>query len=495
MSYVDEAIQAFTAGRNSKLQQEDSQRKAARDQREEEESKLRIDMHKLAMQREKLERQYKAYQQNKDNAAQSGEEALNTTLKTVPGATPGAPQVATKLPNPTLAGSIGGPTSVPGPAPEPPGVATGASQLPQAFNQPGVSDPESGLNLPATIISPLIEAIKARAAAQYKQQQDLAFTKEKARASGQLTTIPAQGFGPGDEVPSSIADAYIRAQTPAKPGRHVVKGVMVDDNGKVLYTAPGGMEDGNLPGNMAFTGKEYVASLPPKLRDVVQSALNGNIPVTLASKRAGGMNQLEFASILTHADPNFRSNDINLRFKTQTEYNPQGKIGVKIGSVNTAIKHAADLSDAVKGLNNYQIRAINTALLAGKRAIGDPAVDKFLTIAHSFATETAAALKGGAAAPATSEIKDQLVLWAKEGSPAQLLDGVLKPTVKLLGSRIDTFSEQYEDSMGKKAKKPFITKNTRKALEKIGVADYFPAEQEEDTAAEDAFVNEFQAPR
>ena len=145
-------------------------------------------------------------------------------------------------------------------------------------------------------------------------------------------------------------------------------------------------------------------------------------------------------------NPGYDATQFTNRAKTRPAFTT-GTQGQQITSINTAIGHLDQMSEAIKALNSGDVQAVNAAKNWFKTQTGSPDVSNFNTIKDFVSSELAAVAKKGAGSDA--EIKAMRDQAAAKSSPAQLA-GYVDTVIPLMGSKLSALNYQYHQAMGDK---------------------------------------------
>lgn len=221
-------------------------------------------------------------------------------------------------------------------------------------------------------------------------------------------------------------------------------------------------------------GEERLASIrekDPRRAALLEGMLSGKVdPYKTSSLR--GTDRANMIADAQLIDPTYDPSAAQSRVKTRQDFTT-GAAGKNIRSINTAIKHIDTLDNALKKIGLTRFPWVNKAANWFRTQTGDPSIARLQTAALAVATEMAAALKGGNAAPTTQEINEQLATISSISSPDQWR-AVLESRAELLAGRLTTLQEQYAQAFGGRSPdRPFIFAETAKVLRGLGLADKF----------------------
>jgi hypothetical protein len=212
------------------------------------------------------------------------------------------------------------------------------------------------------------------------------------------------------------------------------------------------------------TGDEFLKSLRPDIGNQVKALAEGRMafPSSFALKTPYWQQMLQAVS---QYDPSFDAINYNTRASTRKAFS-SGKQSQDVNALNTVISHISKLSDAAEALNNTDYPALNSVLNTLSKAVGKPTVTNFETIQKAVADEVTRVWRqsGGS----VEDIAAARANLDAAKSPDQLR-GAIAQYGELLGGKIASMQEQYQQGMGKSAdaNATLIRPDTKQTLEKI----------------------------
>jgi hypothetical protein len=133
-------------------------------------------------------------------------------------------------------------------------------------------------------------------------------------------------------------------------------GILNESDGSIKPIAPpngGAAGSGGGLGDMSKTGAEYLATVPPAQRGVLQGMVDGTIqpPSSFAASKPYWQNMLAAAK---QVDPNFDANTWASRHKMSTDIASSGNssVGGILANGKSSFSHLADLSKSMADLGN-----------------------------------------------------------------------------------------------------------------------------------------------
>ncbi len=163
-------------------------------------------------------------------------------------------------------------------------------------------------------------------------------------------------------------------------------------------------------------------------------------------------------------DPSWDQSVWNLRNKTNGDWAPNGIAGKTMTSFNFAGRHMAELGELTKGLNENQIRTINSTKNWIKTQFSDPQIEKWRNQALIVATEVPKNLRGAGVLNQQEEERwnDRLLNSPK----AETYLAGLGQVGHALSVRNDETAQQYKDIM-KKDPPYVLSEGAKKAFEQM----------------------------
>jgi hypothetical protein len=122
-----------------------------------------------------------------------------------------------------------------------------------------------------------------------------------------------------------------------------------------------------------------------------------------------------------------------------------GSQGQQANSMNTAIGHLDQMSDAMKGLDNSDVQVVNQAKQWLGTQFGGAAATNFNTLKVAVSGELASVLKKSGATDA--EIRNVESTISSKNSPTQL-SGYIDTQIPILGSKLSALNYQFHQAMG-----------------------------------------------
>jgi hypothetical protein len=194
--------------------------------------------------------------------------------------------------------------------------------------------------------------------------------------------------------------------------------------------------------------------------EAVMNMVQGKIPArSLGSMRKGRREYLvAMASALTGRD--YNESQVSAMAKTRSNF-ATGAEANNIRSINTAIQHLSESEKAVQDIyESFNMSGITRAALGGGRfpslnsmmnwmskEVGSDKVTKLEGALEAAASEMAAALKGGRAAPTEKEIQAQKEIISSFSSPDQIR-GYIETNSRLLSGRLHALEGQWKSVFG-----------------------------------------------
>lgn len=201
------------------------------------------------------------------------------------------------------------------------------------------------------------------------------------------------------------------------------------------------------PGDSSLTGEDYLKTLTPAMASQAKALSEGrmNLPTGFALKSP----QIQaLLAATSQYDPSFDVANAPGRIATRKDFT-SGKAAQNITALNTAMNHAATLSDAYDALNNGSIPAINGVMnwLGQQTGIGNAqtSATKVSAAAHALSGELAKVFRSTGMAEADIKAWEDKI--STKASPAQS-KAVLQQAMELMGGRINALGEQYNQGMG-----------------------------------------------
>lgn len=153
----------------------------------------------------------------------------------------------------------------------------------------------------------------------------------------------------------------------------------------------------------------------------------------------------------------------------QRSYQPDGRIGLKVANLNTAVEHTGKLIELVDKLGNDNQQFVNSAKNWIAQTFGTQKaipLNSFEAVKSALAGELGALFKGGNASATDTEIENISKVISSAQNP-MALKGALVKFLEVGKDRIDMFAEPYNERFGEN--KDFLNSNPRKILRNMGV--------------------------
>ncbi len=192
-------------------------------------------------------------------------------------------------------------------------------------------------------------------------------------------------------------------------------------------------------------------------------------------------------ALATKFDPRYDDNKFDTRHDTLTDYDPKGKSGKTIASLNMAMQHLADISDSSAALHNGNFTTYNAVANAVSSRLGSGSQAAAQANMAASIGELATVFKG---TPGTDQEIKNLEVLTTSSSPDQV-KAVVAEELKLVGARLNTLNDTYVSAMGKVPDTPLIKPTTSSALTKLSKNGYsidVPGFDAEATTALDSIV-------
>lgn len=228
---------------------------------------------------------------------------------------------------------------------------------------------------------------------------------------------------PGVDVPFSPEVEKQKARI-AQAGKAVINNTLPGMNGAAASAATG------------KTGAEFLSTLPSGISAQVKAIAEGRATMPSGSTRSQAAQQLR--SLVFQYDPEY--SDQRAQIRRAFTSGPDGK---NIGALNTAAVHADQLLDAAKSMQNGAFVPGNQAYNALRTAFGSNVVSNFELTKDAVAGELANALKGNATDIEIANISKSI----KSAGSGQQLQGAVQTALHLLGAKLHTYQERYQQQI------------------------------------------------
>ena len=202
---------------------------------------------------------------------------------------------------------------------------------------------------------------------------------------------------------------------------------------------------GGGSGDSTKTGADYMASLQPAQRALVQGVIDGRMPLP-ANPRTPA--QFSLAQDVALADPGFNSATFKQNESTYLDmFSTKGKTAQSLRSMSTAMDHAGTLSDMIDKLGNNDTPLIGGAINSVKNAF-DPnsrsVSSQMGPLIQQLSIEAASAAQGGT--PHEAEVQGYLKTLKDPSSQPTEQRGALMGIVSALYSRYNEIQSSYDRS-------------------------------------------------
>lgn len=285
--------------------------------------------------------------------------------------------------------------------------------------------------------------------------------------------LAAYNAGPGrvqaaqgqPQAPMTLAQYEAQRAEHAKPGliqqraeqwQQLVQAGAVDPSNTALrnqYLLSGkaagfqGSETAPTLGDISKSGTDYIGTLSPSDRDVVQSYIDGRqaVPTGTALKNPHIMSLVQAAY---HADPELEAGTFNSRVKTRQAFTSAAGLNSpasQIRTLNTASGHLNQLLGDVLQLDNGDVNAVNATENYLGSKVGNTKFTNLKADLTPVVSEVASLYKGGQATDA--EIKSMMDSFPINGSKSQQIS-VIERWIGLLHSKLGALNTQYAQGMG-----------------------------------------------
>jgi len=357
------------------------------------------------------------------------------------------------------------------PAPVGPPSELGLPALPKV-QIPGVEE----FGIQPREASPVEEALTARVSTEREAARAFAerlfqegqVAEERARIEAKYRKPPSVGtFKPVLDKQTGETVLRTDEQIASDPGRFGPK--PEPQKGTELATAAWDKIIAQVPeGQDVPTGEDFLRLIPISERNLVKGIADYTLdPAKVASIRSGERQHI--IDMTKQFDPSFDMSQYQARagFLKELKSSRRGTAGGNIISLETSVKHLADLKKASDELENFPVPILNRIKNVGlAQTTGDPRLASFKTAATGVEGELAAVFKGMGATD--QEIRQWRAVFDASNSPAQIR-AAIQQAVNLLAGRVEAIQNQYERVMGGPPKEPLLKKSTLKKLGDLGI--------------------------
>jgi len=164
-------------------------------------------------------------------------------------------------------------------------------------------------------------------------------------------------------------------------------------------------------------------------------------------------------------DPRYDTTVFNKRKRTMDSFSGQGTDAQNLTFFNTAVDHLGKYRDAAQRLSNLRFRFANIPLNKFKRQYA-PEIAEFEAAASALSGELTKVFRGNLTAEA--DIDRWLSVLDINMTPEQH-EAAQNQIVQLMLGRIGALTQKYEQGMGYDKDIPFLTPQSRKVFEDIGI--------------------------
>ena len=187
-------------------------------------------------------------------------------------------------------------------------------------------------------------------------------------------------------------------------------------------------------------GDEFLAALPPAVRNEVNAIVTGNTPPPNQNSKRGQ----QLMQLVTQADPSFDASAYGVKFAGEKSF--LAKQGPAVKSFNVLVSHFDTLDKAATALNNGDVKAFNSIGNTIAAQTGSTAPTDFAGVKKIVGDEIIKAIQGGAGALGDRKaIEDAL---SAANSPAQLAS-LINRFKELAGGQLGGLAQQYKSATGK----------------------------------------------
>lgn len=210
---------------------------------------------------------------------------------------------------------------------------------------------------------------------------------------------------------------------------------------------------------------------PSDYQSVVDSVAKGRVKMSgqVAGRFSDAKVRQQFTSDVLKVNPDYEEYTYDNDKTYKAQYNPSGRIGLKIANLNTAVVHTKELLSLVDSLGNNEQQLVNDVRnwfankFGTKRA---ESLNSFESVKAALSGELGGLFKGGNAAATDPEI-DNISKIIDSAQKPTALKSALVDFLKVGKQRIDQFTEPYNTRF--EENKDFLTYQARKALSEYGL--------------------------
>jgi hypothetical protein len=219
-------------------------------------------------------------------------------------------------------------------------------------------------------------------------------------------------------------------------------------------------------GDPSKTGADYLATIPPQQRGIVQAMIEGRqaMPSSFALNKPYWQNMIAAAN---NVDPSFDGTTWPARVAGMKSFKAGADAGT-VRSANQVLGHISDLTDKADELHNGDHPAFNYVKNAWDSQMGSDAANNWTTQAHAVADELSAFMKG-AGHSSDTEIK----AWNDSLSPnmsPQQQRGAIKTLMGIYDHALSALEDKRTGAIGPVAAEkmgPLVTPAGQAAMDKV----------------------------
>jgi hypothetical protein len=225
-------------------------------------------------------------------------------------------------------------------------------------------------------------------------------------------------------------------------------------------------DGGGALGDMTKSGAEYLATIPPKERGIVQAMVEGRQapPSSFALGKQYWQNMIAAAN---NVDPSFDQTSWPARVTGMKSFRSGADAGT-VRSANQVLGHISDLTDKADELHNGDYPSWNYVKNAWDSQMGSDAANNWTTQAHAVADELSAFMKG-AGHSSDTEIQQ----WKESLSPnmsPQQQRGAIKTLMGIYDHALSALEDKRTGAVGSVAAQkmgPLVTAAGQAAMDKV----------------------------
>ncbi len=189
---------------------------------------------------------------------------------------------------------------------------------------------------------------------------------------------------------------------------------------------------------------------------------------------ASGVGKALMEQVAT-ANPEYDAKEYPKRSQIMKDYSPGGKIGLQLGSLNTAIEHMGLLDDYAKALKNGSFTPGNALYNKVRDIFGSKAVNNYEFARDVMSGELATAMKrSGATDKEIEKVTDRL---GGSRSPEALAGAIREVGIPMIAGKARVLDEQFHSpqAMGEKDPYSVYTPGAKAVVDRLGSAAAAPA--------------------